>query len=313
VLRLIGHRVALSVPLVFVVSVLTFVLLALSPSNVATSILGQNAPTVAMAHLREQLGLNEPLYVRYWDWLSGAIHGDFGTSFLTGQGVMAAMLQRLPVTLSLIAGGLLLTSIIGVGLGVLAAVRRGVSARVVDVISLLGLALPAFWLALVFVAIFAVKWPLFPATGYVPFTDSPTGWARSLVLPVAVLAVGGVAGLAKQTRDAMLDALSRDFVVALRARGVPERSIILKHALRNAAIPVVTMIGLYFVYMLSGTVFVETVFALPGLGSLAVQATLQSDVPVVQGTAVCFALIVVFVNLLVDLVYGWLNPKARVG
>jgi peptide/nickel transport system permease protein len=313
VLRLIANRLALSIPLVFLVSLLTFVLLSLSPTGVLIAILGPNAPQSAYAALRESLGLNEPLHVRYWDWLSAAVHGDFGNSWVNGQEVTAAMLQRLPVTLALVGGGLLLTSILGVGLGILAAVRRGTSARVVDVVSLVGMAIPSYWLALVLVALFAVRWSLFPATGYVPLTDSPTDWALSLVLPIVVLAVGGVAALAKQTRDGMLDALSSDYIVALRARGVPERSIVLKHAVRNAAIPVVTMIGLYFVGMLSGTVFVETVFALPGLGSLAVQGTLAHDVPVVLGTTVFLGLIVIVVNLAVDLLYGWLNPKARVG
>jgi peptide/nickel transport system permease protein len=310
-LRLVTRRVALSLPLVFVVSGLTFVLLALTPGDPAFAILGPNAPESSYAHLREQLGLNDPLWVRYWDWLSGALHGDFGTSLFTGQGVMDAIVQRLPVTLSLIIGALVISTVIGVGLGVLAAVRRGASARAIDAASLAGMAIPPYWLALVLVAVFAVTWGLLPATGYVPLADSPGEWARSLVLPVTVLAVSGVALLAKQTRDAMLDVLSRDFVVALRARGVSERSIILKHGLRNAAIPVVTIVGLFFVGMLSGTVFVETVFAMPGLGGLAVQATLQHDIPVVQGTAVFFTLIVVGVNLLVDLAYGWLNPKAR--
>jgi peptide/nickel transport system permease protein len=310
-LKLVARRVALSVPLVFVVSALTFVLLALTPGDPAVAILGQNAPAESYAHLRDQLGLNDPLWVRYWDWLSGALHGDFGTSLFTGQGVMDAIVQRLPVTMSLILGALALSTIIGVGLGVLAAVRRGVSARVIDVVSLAGMAIPSYWLALVLVALFAVTWQLLPATGYVPLADSPRDWARSLVLPVVVLTVSGVAVLAKQTRDAMLDVLSRDFVVTLRARGVSERSIVLKHGLRNAAIPVVTIVGLFFVGMLSGTVFVETVFAMPGLGGLAVQGTLQHDIPIVQGTVVFFTLIVVAVNLLVDLAYGWLNPKAR--
>jgi peptide/nickel transport system permease protein len=310
-LRLVARRLALSVPLVFAVSALTFVLVAMTPGDPAFAILGPNAPESSYADLREQLGLNDPLWARYWDWLSGAVHGDFGTSLFTGQGVEAAIVQRLPVTMSLIVGAVVLSTIIGVGLGVLAAVRRGVTARAIDAASLAGVAIPPYWLALVLVAVFAVTWRLLPATGYVPLADSPGGWARSLVLPVSVLAVSGVALLAKQTRDAMLDVLSRDFIVTLRARGVSERSIVLKHGLRNAAIPVVTVIGLFFVGMLSGTVFVETVFAMPGLGSLAVQATLQHDIPVVQATAVFFTLIVVAVNLLLDLAYGWLNPKVR--
>lgn len=312
-LRLIAKRLALSVPLVFFVSILTFVLLSLSPTGVLIAILGPNAPVESYEHLRDQLGLEDPLHARYWDWLTSALHGDLGESWVSGQAVTEAMIQRLPVTLALVCGALLLSSVLGIGLGILSAIRRGTSARVVDVISLLGMAIPSYWLALVLVAVFAVAWPLFPATSYVPLTESPTEWARSLVLPVGVLSVGGVAALAKQTRDGMLDALTSDYVVALRARGVPERSVVLKHAFRNAAIPVVTLIGLFFIGLLGGTVFVETVFALPGLGGLAVQATLNQDVPVVLGTTVVLAVIVVIVNLGIDLIYGWLNPKARVG
>jgi len=313
VLRLILRRLLLSIPLIFVVSALTFVLLDLEPGDPAIAILGPQAPSSALVKLRMQLGLNQPLYERYWHWLQSALHGDLGSSILTGQAVSAAIVQRLPVTLSLIAGAMLLTTLIGVGLGVLAAIRRGASARAVDVLSLAGLAVPSYWLALGLITVFAVKWPLFPATGYVPFAQSPTHWLRSLVLPVTVLAVSGVAVLAKQTRDAMLDVLSSEFIASVRARGVPERSVVLKHGLRNAAIPVVTITGLQVVGMLSGTVIVEAVFALPGLGNLAVQGALQHDVPTVQGTAIFFTVIVIVVNLFVDLAYGWLNPKARLG
>lgn len=311
-LRLCAHRIALSLPLVFIVSVLAFVVLAFSPGNIAYNILGPDAPASAYAHIRAQLGLDHPLYIQYWQWLSRAIHGNFGRSYVTGQSVEAAVLQRLPVTLALVTGALVVSTLAGIGLGVLAAIRRGKSARIVDAISLFGVAVPEYWLALAAIAIFAVEWRLLPATGYVSLADSFSGWVRSMILPVAALSIGGVARLAKQTRDGMLDALGSDYVIALRARGVRERSIIFKHALRNSSIPVVTIVGLHAVYMLSGTVFVETIFGLPGLGSLVVQGTLNHDIPIVQGTAVFFAFIVVVVNLCVDLLYGGLNPKARI-
>jgi peptide/nickel transport system permease protein len=199
-----------------------------------------------------------------------------------------------------------------VGLGVLSAARGGWLGRLVDVLALIGLGLPSFWLGLVLVTLFAVTIRLLPATGYVPLEASPADWARSLVLPVTTLALHGVAVFARQTRDAMLEALSRDFVRALRANGAAEASIVLRHGLRNAAIPVVTVIGLVFVYLLSGTVLVEAVFAMPGLGGLAVQATTQHDLPMIQGVVLVFTLVVVAVNLAVDLAYGWLDPRVRV-
>jgi len=313
VLRLVLRRIAWSVPLVFAVSVLTFVLLAVTPGDPTRAILGEEAPPEAYVQLRDRLGLNDPIYVRYWDWLRDAIHGDLGSSLFTAQPVTSAIATRIPVTIALVLGAMLLSTMIGVGLGVLAAIRGGVSGRVIDVLSLAGTAIPNYWLALVLVAVFAVRWPIFPATGYTTFAQSPTEWLRSLVLPIIVLAVGGFALLAKQTRDAMLDALSRDYVMTLRANAVSERSIIFKHVLRNASIPVVTVLGLKFAQLLSGTVIVESVFVLPGLGGLAVDATQRHDVAIVQGVALCFTFLVVGANLLVDLAYGWLDPKARVG
>ena len=311
--RLILRRLLLSVPLVFVVSALTFVLESLTPGDEARAILGVADYTPAqIAELRKQLGLDQPLYAQYWHWLDGVLHGSLGTSVFSGQSVSVVLNQRLAVTLSLVLGTMVVSGVIGVGLGLIGALRRGrVVGRAVDVLSVAGLALPNFWVGLVLIAVFAVAVPVFPATGYVAFGQSPDGWARSLVLPVAALAVGVVAIIAKQARDSFLDVLDRDFIWALRARGIPERTIIFRHALRAGAIPIVTLSGLVVVGLLGGTILVESVFGLPGLGSLSVQATTQHDMPVVQGVAVYFTLIVVAVNLLVDVCYGWLNPKVR--
>jgi peptide/nickel transport system permease protein len=312
--RLIVRRVSLSVPLLFIVSMLTFALESLTPGDAARTILGTDFDPQRYAQLKEQLGLDEPVYEQYWHWLQNVFHGSLGDSLFSGQAVTNALQERLGATLSLIIGTLIVSGLVGVSLGVVSALRRrGVVGRVVDVLSLLGEALPNFWVGLVLVAIFAVGLRLFPATGYVPVGQSWSDWLWSLTLPVITLSIGPVAVISKLTRDAMLDALGRDFVVGLRARGIPERTIVLRHTLRAAGIPVVTVLGLLFVGLLSGTVLVEAVFGLPGLGSLAVQATTQHDLPLVQGVAVCFAAIVVFVNLLVDLTYGCLNPKARVG
>jgi peptide/nickel transport system permease protein len=219
--------------------------------------------------------------------------------------------SRLAPTLSLVIGSLLFSALIGIGLGVVSARRAGPLARLTDVISLLGISIPNFWLGLVLVTLFAVALPLFPATGYVAFGSSPGQWSRALVLPVVTLGVGGVATIAKQTRDAMSTELGRGYVTAMRAQGLPERSIVYRHALKNAAIPVTTVLGLMFVGLFSGTVLIENVFAYPGLGGLVVQATAQHDIPVVEGIALTFAIFVVIANLAVDLLYGWLNPKAR--
>jgi peptide/nickel transport system permease protein len=311
-LRLVLRRVAISLPLIAVVTLLTFLLQSVAPGDTARTILGVNYTPQGYAQLRQQLGLDRPLLVQYWDWLSSALRGDLGVSPISGLDVGAEIGNRLAVTLSLIVGATVLAAGIGIGLGVLSAVREGWLGRSVDGLAMVGLGLPNFWLGLVLVTVFAVALPVLPATGFVSFVDSPAGWARSLVLPVTTLTVGAVAVVAKQTRDAMLEALGRDFIDTLRANGVAERSLVFRHALRNAAIPVVTVIGLVFVSLISGTVLVEAVFAMPGLGGLAIQATTQHDLPMLQGVALTFTLVVVTVNLLVDLTYGWLNPKVRV-
>ncbi|WP_395109624.1 ABC transporter permease [Actinomadura sp. SCN-SB] len=310
--RLVPRRLLISFALVFLVSLLTFLLQSAAPGDTARTILGENYTPEAYALLRHELLLDRPLPVQYWHWLGSALRGDLGTSPISGLDVAAEIGGRLPVTLSLVACATVVAAVTGVGLGVAGAVRGGRLGRAIDALSLLGFGLPNFWLGLVLVMVFAVSLRLLPATGYVPLAESPGGWARSLLLPVATLAAYGMTVFAKQTRDAMLDALSRDFVHTLRANGATETSIVFRHALRNACIPVVTVAGLVFVQTLSGTVLVEAVFAMPGLGGLAVQATTGHDVPMIQGVVLVFTLFVVAINLAVDLAYGRLNPKARV-
>jgi peptide/nickel transport system permease protein len=311
-LSLIGRRLALSLPLLVIVPTVTFLLAALIPGDIARTILGADATQAQYLQLRQSLGLNEPLLTRYFTWLGNALHGNLGTSLFWQQPVSSLLDSRLQVTLSLVIGSTALATAVGVVFGVVAALRAGVVGKIVDAIAMVGLAIPNFFLGLLLVTWFAVTLRAFPATGFVPFSQSPGEWLRSIVLPVITLAVPGIAVIAKQTRDAMLEVLDRPFIRTLRAAGVPGRSVIGKHALRNAAIPVVTVTGLIFIASLSGTVLVETVFALPGLGGLVVQATSQHDLPLIQGVAVYFTIAVICVNLLVDLTYCWLDPRVRV-
>lgn len=309
---LIGRRLILAVPLLFIVSFLSFALVALTPGDPAVSILGSYATKAQYAALDRQLGFNQPVLVQYGHWLVKVLHGNLGTSLASAQSVSTELNSGLGVTLCLVIGATVVTAVGGVALGTLSAISGGAVGRATDAFAMLGFAIPAFWLGLVLRDLFAVRWHLVPATGYEPFGQSPGGWFRSLILPVATLAAAGMTGIAKQTRDSMRDTLARDYVDALRADGVPEWRIITRHALRNAAIPVVTMLGTFFVGLLGGTVLVESVFAMPGLGSMAVTATTEHDLPVIVGVAVYFAVGVVIVNLLVDVVYGWLDPRARV-
>jgi len=310
------RRLALSVPLLFLVSALVFLLMSLRPGNATETILGSpvlsGLPESAYRQLAHQLGLDQPLYAQYWHWLSHAIHGDLGTSLITKQPVTQAIAQRFPVTLSLVVGALIVGVTLGVGLGVVSAVRGGVFGRAVDVLAMVGWIVPVYWLAAELVVVFAVKLGWTPAIGYVPFAQSPGGWFRSLVLPVSALSLGPVGMFAKFTREAMLDALSSEYIRMARANGLSPVSIIMRHALKTASLQVVTLVGLLTVGLLVGTVFVETVFALPGLGSLMVTGAQQHDVTMVQGLAVFFTLIVVGVNLTVDVAYSVLSPKVRV-
>jgi peptide/nickel transport system permease protein len=311
-IKLVRRRLLMAVPLLFIVSVLTFILQSLAPGDLARELLGVEYTPAGYAQLRRQLGLDEPIYAQYWHWLDHVFHGSLGTSAYSGQPVSQALNQRIGVTLSLVIATLVVSSLVGVTLGTISALRkRGVIARCVDVLSLVGEAVPHFWAALVLIDVFAVSVHWFPATGYVAPGESIGEWARSLVLPVVTLSLGAVAPIAKLTRDSMLDVLERDFIIALRSRGVPERTIIIRHALRAAAAPVVTMMGLLFVGLLSGTVLVESVFGLPGLGGLAVQSVNDHDLPMILGVAVYLTILVVIVNTLIDLAYGWLNPKVR--
>lgn len=300
-----------AVPLLLGVSVLTFVLSSLVPGDAARSILGLGATDEQYEALRLELGLDEPLWRRYADWLGGALQGDLGTSIQSSGSVTSELLGRFGVTLSLVLGAVLLAGIAGVGLGLASALRGGVLGKVVDVVSLLGLAVPAYWLGLVLVTFLAVRWQVFPATGYVPFAESPVLWFQSLVLPVVTLGFGSAAPIAKQTRDGVLAELAKDYVAVLRARGITERRIILKHVLRNAGTPVLSVVGLVAVGLFGGAVLAETVFVLPGLGSSVVTATAAHDIPVIQGVAVFFTVAVVVINLLVELGYAALNPKVR--
>jgi peptide/nickel transport system permease protein len=310
-LGLVRRWLVTAVLLVFVVTVLTFVLVSLTPGDAARRLLGLSASAQQIDHLREQLGLNASLPEQYWNWLSGAVQGDLGTSLLNGESVTHILNQRLEVTLSLIAGALSIATVVGVGLGLVAARRRGAVRRGVDALSLIGVAVPPYWLGLVLVAVFAVELKIFPPNGYTSIFDSPLEWAESLFLPIVTLGLGGSAIIAKQTRDAVLREMGRPYVIALRARGLTARSILLRHVLRNAAIPVVTVMGILVVGLLGGTILVESVFVMPGLGGQAASATGSHDIPVLLGVALYFTLIVVIVSLVVEIVYGVLDPRVR--
>lgn len=310
-LRIITRRLLLSIPLLFIVSAITFLLASLVPGDPARTLLGLNATEEQYAAVRAALHLDKNVVEQYWIYLQGLFQGDLGRSLFTNEPVADMIATRLPVTLALTIGATVASAAIGVLFGVYSATRGRFSRRVVDVLSLVGNALPNFWVGLVLISLFAVTLAWFPATGWVPFEFSPSMWFASLVLPVFALALGGIALVAKVTRDSMLSTMRLDYIRTLRASGVSEGSIIWKHALRNSGLTVSTVIGLTLINFVPGTVLVENVFVLPGLGNAVVVATNQHDIPVVQGIAIVFTVIVIVVNLIVDIAYGLLNPKVR--
>ncbi|MCU1524173.1 MAG: transporter permease protein [Microbacteriaceae bacterium] len=310
-IKTLGLRLLASLVLLIVVPTVTFFLQAVTPGNVAQSILGIGATPQSVAALDNQLGLDRPVWQRYLDWLAGFFHGDLGTSYITGDSVVRTLSGRLGVSLSLIVGALVVFTIVGVLLGILSTSSSRVWGRLIDVVSTAGIAIPNFWLGVLLIGVFAVQLNLLPATGYVQPSENVGGWIASLVLPVIALAFAGITGVAKQTRDQMLVSLASPYARSLRANGASEASLLFRHALRNASGPIITVIGLIFVGALSGSVVVENIFVLPGLGSQAVQSTAQRDLPVIQGIAVYFTIIVVVVNVVIDVVNTILNPKAR--
>ncbi len=310
--RYLLRRLLLSVPLLFAVSILTFLMVAIVPGDPAVRILGAGHTAAEYQALDSRLGLTAPLLVQYWRWTDGVLHGTLGTSLFTNQTVTSELAQRLPATVWLVIGATLVTVVAGVALGLAGAVWRGPLGRAVDAASWVAFAVPNFWLGLILIEFVAVKARLLPSSGFVPLGQDPGQWLRSLILPVLTLAAVGVTGIAKQTRDAMSEVLGREFMTALRMAGLSRRSLLLRHALRNAAIPVVTAAGLFAIAMLGGTILVEQVFVLPGMGSLVVQAAADHDLPVIEGAVLYFTVIVIAVNLLIDLSYAWLNPRIRV-
>lgn len=310
-LRVIGRRLLVAIPMLFVIASLTFLLVSLIPGDPAVGILGPDATPAQVAALRESLGLNRPLFVQYVDWMLHAVTGDLGTSIQTGRPVVELIGERLPITISIAILGIIVTVVLGVLLGLLGALRGGWVGKAAQLISVLGVSIPGFWLGILLVLVFSVSLAWLPATGYIPLTDSPGEWLRSLVLPVITVALAGVAAVARQTRASMNDALAKDYVRTLLASGTPRSTVIFTHALRNASIPVVTSLGFQFITIFGGAFIIEQVFALPGLGQLTVSAVSNHDIPLIQGVVLLSAVLVIVVNLVVDLLYSWLNPKVR--
>jgi peptide/nickel transport system permease protein len=311
ILNVVLKRILITIPTLWAVATLTFIVVNVLPGDVAQNILGDQATAAQLASLRHQLGLDRPFLAQYFDWLGGALHGDLGTSLTSGTPVAQEVVQRLPVTLSLAVCATVFAAVVGTGIGTMAAVRGGKVDQLVRAVTSIGMAVPGFWAAELLVVAFAVHLRVFPATGYTGITDSPPQWALGLVLPVVAVALASLANIARQARASLLQAFGMDYIRTLQSAGIPRSSIVMKHALRNASIPVVTTLGLEFVGLLSGTIIVEQVFTLPGISQLALGAVTQLDTPVIMGIVLFATLIVLVLNLVVDICYVLLNPRGR--
>ncbi|HEY9564579.1 MAG TPA: ABC transporter permease [Nocardioides sp.] len=310
--RLLLGRLGRMVPLLLLITLGAFSLVLLLPGDPAVTLAGDNPTPDQIERIREVMGLDRPIYAQYVDWLAGVIRGDFGESLYSGAQVTDLIMQRLPVTAWLTVFAISIAITVGVPAGIYAAARRGSWVdRALTVFMSVGIAVPAFWLGLVLITVFAVNLGVFPAGGYVPISDGAGEWFLGLALPAATLAAAPAAELARHTRSAMITVLEQDYVRTARSKGTRERVVLFKHALKNAASPVVTILSFQIAFMLGGSAIVEQIFGLPGMGSLAIQAVYEKDFPILQGVVVVAALIVMIINLLTDALYGWLNPKVR--
>ncbi|MGN7201992.1 ABC transporter permease [Arthrobacter sp. SAFR-044] len=307
----ITKRLLMALATVLVVAVLAFLLVHAMPGSPGAVSLGAGASQEAIDEVNQRLGWNDPLVTQFATWFGSAVQGDLGVSLIDGRSVSADLASRLPVTASLAAGATILSAVLGIALGVTAAVRGGLLDQVIGGFVGLLVALPAFWVGIIFVYLFAVQSSVFPATGYVPFEVSPQDWAQSLALPVITLAVGGAAFIARQTRASMLEALQQEHIRTLRATATPTWKILYVHALRYASLPIVAGIALQFIGLFGGSVIAEQLFAMPGLGQAVQSSVSTHDAPAVQGVVVIATVVVVAVNLVLELATKFLDPKLR--
>lgn len=306
------RRLLSAIPVLFIVSLISFGLMRLIPGDPAAAIAGIAATPAQIEQLRRDLGLDEPLLMQLLHYYQGLLQGDFGKSLLLGKGVLAATMERLPVTIGLSLYALVLTLLIGVTSGIIAALRQNTWVdQVAMMIAMLGISIPNFFLGLLMIIFFAVQLGWLPSGGYVPFSQDPIGWLRSTTMPAISLALLQAGLLARITRSGMLEVLRQDYVRTARAKGLPERQVILKHALANALIPIVTVIGIIISLLLSGAVVTEALFSLPGMGQLLTQAVLSRDYPMVQGGLLLVTTFLVVVNVLVDILYALIDPRVR--
>jgi peptide/nickel transport system permease protein len=312
VFAVLARRLLSAVPVLLIVSLISFGLMRLIPGDPAAAIAGIAATPAQIEQLRQDLGLDQPIWFQLLHYYEGLARGDLGRSLLLGKGVFAATMERLPVTIGLSLYALVFTLIFGIAAGIIAALRQNTLVdQAAMMFAMLGISVPNFFLGLLMIILFAVHLGWLPSGGYVPFSESPLGWLQSTTMPAFSLALLQAGLLARITRSSMLEVLRQDYIRTARAKGLPQRRVILKHALANALIPIVTVVGIIVSLLLSGAVVTEALFSIPGMGQLLTQAVLNRDYPMVQGGLLLVTTFLVLVNISVDVLYAVLDPRVR--
>jgi len=311
--KYLARRVGASLIVLFVATLIVFAGIRALPGGPELALAGEERDPESLAAIRERYGLDDPVPVQYWNWITLALQGDLGESVRTGLEVSEIVVTRLPVTLELTLLSILVALLLGIPTGIMAAVKQGrLSDYVGSGVALFGLSVPNFWLGLMLILVFAIYLPLLPASGYEPFFSNPVENLRHMIMPAFVLGSGLAAVVMRQMRSAMLESLSEDYVRTARSKGLSERSVIGVHALRNSLITVTTIVGLQLGVLISGAVVTEQIFVIPGFGKLIVEAVFQRDFPVIQGVILVTTAGYIIANLLVDLLYSLLNPRIRI-
>lgn len=310
--RVVLRRIAGAIPVVLLVTLITFGLMRLIPGDVSAALAGVSATPAEREQIRHNLGLDQPVQVQLVRWYSDLLRGDLGRSLFLGKPVTEATFERLPVTLSISAYSLILTLLLGLASGILAAMRQNSWVdQAAMIFAMLGISMPNFWIGLMMIVLFSVHLGWLPTGGYIPIEQDFLGWLRNATMPAVSLALLQVGLLARITRSTMLEVLRQDYVRTARAKGLPAYLVIGKHALANAMIPIVTVVGIIVSLLISGSVVTETVFSIPGVGQLLTSAILNRDYPMIQGALLFVTLLVVGINIAMDIAYAWLDPRVR--
>ena len=303
-------KLLMMIPIILVVSIILFFLLTALPGDAALANAGEFATDEDIEALRKSMGLDRPYYVLYLEWLGNMLHGDFGNSLITGSPIIDKVVQRFPATMELALFSTLVSILIALPLGIIAAVKRNsMWDSCASVLSVVGISMPNFWLSMLLIMLFSLKWKVLPASGYVRFSEAPLESLKLMLMPALAIGASFAASVMRQTRNALLEVLDQDYMMTAKAKGLPGRVMLLKHALRNALIPVVTVIAMQTGKLFGGAVVAETIFLIPGLGSEIVNSIMSRDFPVTMAMIMIVAVIIILINTFIDIVYGFIDPR----